>query len=206
MFHLLLIKELRFILLSTWCHYIISKYFISDLLLNKLFGVNLFNVFIIHMFIYQYSLFIIYKFIHYLFIFLVALISLFCQLNLIYLQLIYLIYIYMVLWDIWNYISPILDLSSFKPIATRTQPVSVPWLNPTWRVLLWRSGPKITFKWKAFGFFTSPTILHKLVHPRENIKLLIVPSKCLGLTPMIFFSPLSLWCTAGSFWDHGNPW
>ena len=127
-----------------------------------------------------------------MFIFLVALISLFCQLNLIYLQLIYLIYIYMVLWDIWNYISPILDLSSFKPIATRTQPVSVPWLNSTWRVLLWRSGPKITFKWKAFGFFTSPTILHKLVHPRENIKLLIVPSKCLGLTPMIFFTTQSL--------------
>ena len=152
MFHLLLIKELRFILLSTWCHYIISKYFISDLLLNKLFGVNLFNVFIIHMFIYQYSLFIIYKFIHYLFIFLAALISLFCQFNLIYLQLhiyiyiyiyihIYILYIYIILWDIWNYISPILGPSSFKRIATRTQPVSLPRLNPPWRVLLWKSGP-----------------------------------------------------------------
>ena len=57
---------------------------------------------------------------------------------------------------------------------------------------------KITFKWKAFGFFTSPTILHNLVHS------LIVHSKFLGLTPMIFFSPLSLWCAAGSCWDHGN--
>ena len=50
---------------------------------------------------------------------------------------------------------------------------------------------QITPWWKAFGFFTFPTILNYLVHPRKYIESLIVPSEFLTFPQWLLI--LSLW-------------
>ena len=61
-----------------------------------------------------------------------------------------------------------------------------------------------------FGFHASPTKLHNLVHPGENMQSLIDPSEFLNFIPMSFdFNPvisLRPWCAAVSRQDHGKPW
>ena len=48
---------------------------------------------------------------------------------------------------------------------------------------------KITPRWKAFGFFTFPAILHNLLYPGENTESLIVSSEFFNFTPMSFDIP-----------------
>ena len=66
------------------------------------------------------------------------------------------------------------------------------------------------FPVNAFEFFTSPTILHNLIHTGKNIKSLPVLNEFLNFTPTIFDITLvillSPWYTAASRWDHGNRW
>ena len=49
---------------------------------------------------------------------------------------------------------------------------------------------KITPRWKTFGFFTSLTKLHNLLHPRKNNASLIVPSEFLNSTRWVLILPL----------------
>ena len=63
---------------------------------------------------------------------------------------------------------------------------------------------------KRFIWFTSPTFLHNLLHPWENIKLLTVPSRFLTFTPIRsdinLVILLSLWCAVASPRACGNLW
>ena len=49
---------------------------------------------------------------------------------------------------------------------------------------------KITSRRKAFGFFTSPTILHNLFHLGKNTPSLIVPSEFFDFTQWVLILPL----------------
>ena len=92
-------------------------------------------------------------------------------------------------------------LKSSKAFTTDTLPQCPGWIH---------SGefPGENLVCKITGLFTSPAILHDLIHPEENTESLIVPSEFLNFSPISFdITPVTLlspWCVAASLWDRCN--